>query len=92
MLPAEQGRFISQDHLDLILEVANQSPDIEFVSMSEGEAGGSRAKALELLADLNAVLPHNDKFKGILHAEEKSWRFVAVKKTKLNAFNDRDGI
>lgn len=31
-------------------------------------------------------------FKGFKPADEASWVPVAIKKAKLNAFNDRDGI
>ena len=53
---------------------------------------GERADALKILTDLTKVFPHNGDNVTGKQADEAMWRQVAVKKSKVNAFNDRDGI
>ena len=43
------------------------------------------------MQDLKQLFPDNDRFKGKTHSSDQR-RMVAIKKTKMNAFNDRDGI
>lgn len=54
-----------------------------------------REQALKLCSDLASLFPQNDKFmqaSSEVGEDPTSGRLVAVKKTKMNAFNDRDGI
>jgi len=78
--------------------LASESPEIEFVSGTfedDKPANKVREEALKVLADIKTVFPANDQFKQSsleVSEDETTGRLVAVKKSKMNAFNDRDGI
>ena len=95
MLPSQPGRLLSEEALGLVAAVQTESPEFEFVSrhgFGEGQVDPERAEALKKLANLQALLPANAQFKDLAPEDASSWPLVAVKKSKLNAFNDRDGI
>ena len=74
-----------------------ESPDFEF---NEGYGYGfkkeevaeksEREIAIESLKDLSKVFPQNAMFAEA--GTEEAPRQVAIKRTKMNAFNDRDGV
>ena len=72
--------------------VARDSPEIEF-NQTEGYEDYSEEKknALSELNQLHKVLPQNDA-QFSLEKDQATTQIVAVKKSKVNKFNDRDGI
>ena len=75
--------------------VAQESPEIEFVRGDPEDFSEEKKQALEVLANLSMIFPNNAR-----HNQEQlqtdqvndTSNFVAIKKSKVNAFNDRDGI
>ena len=52
-----------------------------------------KKKAIEVLSQLNLVFPENERYSGkAIVGSTDDRRLVALKKSKVNAFNDRDGI
>lgn len=90
--PLKSGRFISDAHLEMLKIVARDSPEIEF-NQTEGLEDYSEEKknALSELHQLHKVLPQNDA-QFSLEKDQATAQIVAVKKSKVNKFNDRDGI
>jgi hypothetical protein len=71
--------------------VAKESPAIEFVpSVDFEDQPEDRKKALIELMDLGKIFTANLRHEG--QTGSPSGVFVAVKKSKVNAFNERDGI
>ena len=71
--------------------VAKDSPEIEFVQGDTEDFSEEKKQALEVLGNLASVFPNNDTFVQVTEISENG-RLVAVKKSKINSFNDRDGI
>jgi serine/threonine protein kinase len=95
--PSAPGRLLSEEVLASISILEKESPDFEF---NEGYGYGykkeevtektEREIAIDSLKDLSKVFPQNN-----IHAEAgavEAPRQVAIKRTKMNAFNDRDGV
>ena len=89
-----QGRFLSQAHCDMVQIVAKESPEIEFVRGDPEDFSEEKKQALEVLANLETVFPENARHAALTQtpAAVADASLVAVKKSKVNAFNDRDGI
>ena len=73
--------------------VAKDSPEIEFVQGDPEDFSDEKKSALEVLAQLNVVFPNNACNTQVTEiGGTEGNRLVAVKKSKVNTFNDRDGI
>ena len=77
----------------MIQEIAKESPEIEYVRGDPDDYSEEKKQAIEVLANLAAVLPDNSRHGlPIVSSNEGEKRLVALKKSKVNAFNDRDGV
>ena len=89
-----EGRLVSKAHLDMLQIVARDSPEIEFIKTEQWDYdaySNEKKAALAELQQLEKIFPNNS-CKYELEKDASKARFVAVKKSKVNAFNDRDGI
>ena len=87
----EAPRLLSAEHCAMVQIVAKDSPEIEFVQGDTEDFSEEKKQALEVLGNLASVFPNNDTFVQVTEISENG-RLVAVKKSKINSFNDRDGI
>jgi len=80
--------------------VEEESPEYEFVpagyygdkaTASDPAADAKKKEAIAVLQDFKKLFPDNNKYAASEPAAGEE-RFVAVKKTKMNVFNDREGI
>ena len=85
--------MISAEHCSLIQLIAKDSPEIEYVRGDPDDFSEEKKKAIEVLSQLNLVFPENERYSGkTIVGSTDDRRLVALKKSKVNAFNDRDGI
>lgn len=90
----KEGRFISDAHLQMLQVVARDSPEIEFIKTESWDYdaySNEKKAALAELQQLEKIFPKNSA-EYPLEANAGDTRLVAVKKSKVNTFNDRDGI
>ena len=80
--------------LQMLQEIAKVSPKIEFVPDEDPDSFTNEKKAaIEELSDLSKVFPDNNKFdEEELPSNSDDSPLVAIKKSKINAFNSRDGV
>ena len=77
----------------MVQSVAKVSPEIEFVRGDQEDFSEEKKQALEVLANLEIVFPENARHTLLTQTPAVTdASLVAVKKSKVNAFNDRDGI
>ena len=92
-LATADGRMLSAEHMAMVDIVAKESPEIEYVRADTEDYSEEKRQALETLAQLSVVFPENARHTAELAATgNEDGGLVAVKKSKINTFNDRDGI
>ena len=90
--PLTNGRFLADAHLAMLQIVARDSPEIEFTQTeSYDDYSEEKKNALAELSQLQKVLPQNNT-QYAKESDQSKTKIVAVKKSKVNKFNDRDGI
>ena len=71
------------------------SPEIEFVRGDPEDFSEEKKQAIAVLSNLATLFPENERYRGMEHtqaADKSNARIVALKKSKVNTFNDRDGV
>lgn len=78
----------------MVQVVAQESPEIEFVRGDPEDYSEEKKQAIAVLSQLASVFPENARHEQsqINEPADAASNLVAIKKSKVNAFNDRDGI
>ena len=71
--------------------MAKVSPEIEYVRGEPEDFSEEKKQAISVLSSLDTVFPDNERHQSPIVVVENP-RVVAIKKSKVNAFNDRDGV
>jgi len=81
----------------MVAVIAKESPEIEYMRTDQDDYSEEKKHAIEVLANLALVIPDNERYANyenqeVFNGAPANSRTVAIKKSKVNAFNDRDGV